>query len=130
MDQHGFAGLVARLGAAWNAGDAAAAADCFSTDVDYADPRRYRFASRAELVPFFDPGPAGHTVIWHRQLFDEAAQTGVLEYTYSGQHRYHGVALVEIDPTGHISRWREWQHLDDDRGWDEFLEGPGGSRRA
>lgn len=124
MDRAGFERLTQRLAEAWNAGDAAAAAACFAGSVDYRDPRRYRFSSRAELVRFFDPGPEGHCVRWHRRLFDEQAQAGVLEYTYKGDHQYHGAAVVEIDSEGRISSWREWQHLDDARSWHEFLAGP------
>jgi hypothetical protein len=121
-----FRRLIERLGRAWNRGDAAGAAACFAEHVDYADPRRYRFAGRAELEPFFAPPPAGHAVCWHRVLFDVAAQAGVVEYTYRGHHRYHGAAIVELDADGHIARWREWQHLDDERDWDAYLAGPYG----
>ncbi len=124
MDRAGFEQLTRRLADAWNAGDAAAAASCFAESVDYRDPMRYRFSSRAELERFFDPGPDGHSVTWHRRLFDEAAQAGVLEYTYVGQHRYHGAAVVEIDAHGLIASWREWQHRDDERSWRRYLAGP------
>jgi hypothetical protein len=120
-----FLVLVDRLATAWNAGSAAAAAACFAADVDYADPRTYRFASRDALLPFFEPPPGGHRVTWHRVLWDEAARTGVVEYTYAGHHRWHGAAIVEIDDAGLILRWREWQHRDDERDWDAFLAGPG-----
>ena len=97
MDRAGFERLMQQLADAWNAGDAVAAAACFAESVDYRDPRLYRFTRRAELVRFFDPGPAGHHVQWHRRLYDEQAQTGVLEYTYTGEHRYHGAVVVEFD---------------------------------
>lgn len=121
MDREAFVVLADRLASAWNAGDAIAAADCFAEDVDYADPRLYHFSSRAKLVPFFEPGPHGHAVTWHRLLFDDVDQVGVLEYTYVGHHRYHGVAIVEFDSTGRFARWREWQHRDDERDWEEYL---------
>jgi hypothetical protein len=124
VDDAGFAALLDRLAAGWNAGDAVAAAACFTTDVDYADPTRYRFTSRAALLPFFEPPPSGHHATWHRILFDAAAQTGVAEYTYEGHHRYHGAAIVELSPEGLIARWREWQHLDDQRDWASYLAGP------
>ena len=66
MTPGAFDALIARLGGAWNAGSAEDAAACFAEAVDYADPTRYRFASRFELVPFFQPPPGGHTVTWHR----------------------------------------------------------------
>ena len=124
MDRAGFERLMQQLADAWNAGDAVAAAACFAESVDYRDPRLYRFRRRAELIRFFDPGPAGHHVQWHRRLYDEQAQTGVLEYTYTGEHRYHGAVVVEFDARGRISRWREWQHREDARSWREFVAGP------
>lgn len=124
MDRTGFFDLIERLGRAWNDGDATGAAACFAEQVDYADPRLYRFTARAELAAFFVPGPGGHSVTWHRLLWDETARAGVLEYTYVGHHRYHGAAIVEIDADGLITRWREWQHRDDERDWDGYLNGP------
>jgi hypothetical protein len=120
-----FLALMTRLGEAWTSGDAAGAAACFAERVDYADPTRYRFTSREELRPFFEPPPGGHATSWHRVLFDERAQTGVVEYTYRGHHQYHGAALVEIDGDGLIAGWREWQHLEDEVGWSAFIAGPG-----
>lgn len=124
MDRLGFERLIERLGRSWNSGDADAAAACFAEHVDYADPLRYRFSSRRELVPFFAPGPRGHRVVWHRLLFDDAAQAGVVEYTYEGHHRYHGAAIIEVGTDGTIAAWREWQHRDDDREWEDYLAGP------
>jgi hypothetical protein len=118
-----FVALLDRLAAGWAAGDAEAVAAEFADEVRYGDPTRYRFGRRSELVPFFAPPPAGHSVAWHRRLFDEAAQAGVAEYTYEGHHRYHGAALVEIDADGKIADWREWQHTSE-LDWDRFVEGP------
>jgi hypothetical protein len=125
VDRAAFVSLVTRLAAAWNAGSAEDAAACFAEVVDYADPTRYRFASRAALVPFFEPPPGGHTVTWHRVLFDGRTRTGAVEYTYAGHHRYHGVALVEVDASGLITAWREYQHVDDERDFGTFVAGPG-----
>ena len=130
MRREVFLALIARLGDAWDGGDAAAAAACFARDVDYADPTRYRFGSREALLPFFEPPPGGHTTAWHRVLFDEVAQTGVVEYTYRGDHAYHGAAIIEVDPDGLITAWREWQHLDDERDWPVFVAGPHDPRRG
>ena len=91
--------LLERLAAGWNAGDAEAAAACFAEDVDYADPMRYGFSRREGPPPFFEPPPTGHQVTWHRILWDDAAHTATVEYTYAGHHRYHGAALVEMATT-------------------------------
>jgi hypothetical protein len=118
-----FVALADRYADGLATGNAAAAAACFAEAVDYADPRRYAFSHRDELLPFFEAPPGGHRVTWHRVLFDEAAQAGLLEYTYEGHHRYHGAAIVEIGVDGLIHRWREWQHVDDDRDWPAFVGG-------
>ena len=116
--------LGSRGGRAGPTGDAAAVADCFAEDVEYLDPFRYRFTRRADLLPFFEPPPGGHRVTWHSVIWDDAAGTGVVEYTYEGHHRYHGAAIVRLDAGGRIALWREWQHLDDALDWDARLAGP------
>jgi hypothetical protein len=113
-----------RAAAGWSEGDAAAVADCFAEDLDYSDPVRYRFTRREELVPFFQPPPGGHRVDWHTILWDDAMQLGAVEYTYTGNHRYHGAAMVGLDDDGRIRLWREWQHVDDRRDWAAMLAGP------
>jgi hypothetical protein len=116
--------VLERAAAGWNQGDAAAVADCFAADVDYIDPVRYRLTSREALLPFFEPPPGGHRVDWHTIVWDDAAQSGAVEYTYTGEHRYHGAAVVRLDDDGRIRLWREWQHIDDGRDWDAMLAGP------
>jgi hypothetical protein len=118
-----FAALLDRLGVGWAAGDPEAVAAEFAENVRYGDPTRYRFESRSGLVPFFEPPPGGQSVVWHRWLFDEAAQSGVAEYTYEGHSRYHGAVLVVIGDDGRIAHWREWQHISG-LDWDEFIAGP------
>jgi hypothetical protein len=118
--------VLDRAAAGWAAGDAAAVAACFADDVRYLDPYRYAFDRRADLLPFFEPPPGGHHVTWHTMTWDDDEQRGVVEYTYEGHHRYHGAAIVELDGDGRIRLWREWQHLDDERTWEERLAGPGG----
>lgn len=116
--------VLDRAAAGWAAGDAAAVADCFAEDVEYLDPFLYRFTRRDDLLPFFEPPPGGHHVTWHTVLWDDDVQTGVVEYTYEGHHRYHGAAVIRLDVAGRIALWREWQHLDDALDWDARLGGP------
>jgi hypothetical protein len=110
------------MAAGWHAGDAARVAGCLTEDVRYADPTRYRFQRRDDLLPFFAAPPGGQTCVWHRIVFDESIQTGAAEYTYTGHRRYHGAVLITLR-NGLISDWREWQHTSDLE-WDRFLEGP------
>ncbi len=124
MTRDDLLAVLDRAAAGWAAGDARAVADCFAENVDYLDPYRYRFTSRDELVPFFEPPPDGHHVAWHTILWDDKAQTGAVEYTYEGHHRYHGAAVVRLDVDGRIALWREWQHLDDALTWEDRLRGP------
>jgi catechol 2,3-dioxygenase-like lactoylglutathione lyase family enzyme len=124
MTRDEFRALVERAAAGWKTGDSAVVADCFAERVEYLDPYRYRFDGRAALLPFFEPPPGGHDVTWHTVLWDDMAQTGVVEYTYAGHHRYHGAAIARVGPDGRIDRWREWQHLDDALDWEARTRGP------
>ncbi len=123
-DRADLLAVLERARAGWNDGDAAAVADCFAAEVDYADPYRYRFTRREDLLPFFEPPLGGHRVTWHSITWDDVEGRGVVEYTYEGHHRYHGAAIVELDADGRIRRWREWQHQDDERDWEARLAGP------
>ncbi len=124
MTRNDLQAVLDRAAAGWAAGDAVAVADCFAADVEYLDPFLYRFARRDDLLPFFEPPPGGHRVTWHTVIWDDEAQTGVVEYTYEGHHRYHGAAVIRLDADGRIALWREWQHLDDALDWDARLGGP------
>jgi len=119
-----FQALLDRAAAGWAGGDAAAVGDCFAEDVEYVDPFLYRFDRRADLLPFFEPPPGGHRVTWHTVIWDDEAQSGAVEYSYVGHHRYHGTAIVRPDADGRIALWREWQHLDDAQDWDSRILGP------
>jgi hypothetical protein len=124
MTRAEFLALLDRLADGWSSGDAEAVAAEFAATVTYGDPTRYRFESRADLVPFFEPPADGQSVVWHRPIFDEVAQIGAAEYTYEGHFRYHGAVLVVIGDDGRIADWREWQHVSE-LDWDEFVAGPG-----
>ena len=106
----------------WERGDVAKVAACFADDVRYGDPLRYRFERRADLLPFFEPGPEGQHCTWHRFVFDEERQAGAAEYTYVGARQYHGAVMIELRD-GMVATWREWQHVTD-VAWEMFVEGP------
>lgn len=105
-----FRVLVDTLAQAWTARDYPRVASHFAEDVAYADPTRYSLDGRAALLEFFeDDGGHDQRVDIHLTIFDEAAQVGTVEYTYTGTYVYHGVAVVKI-AEGQITHWREYQH--------------------
>lgn len=124
MTREAFLAALDRAAAGWRDGDAAAVADVFAEDVEYLDPYGYRFTKRTDLLPFFEPPPGGHHVVWHTAIWDDVAAIGAVEYTYEGHHRYHGTAIVRLDGDGRIALWREWQHQDDALDWEARVAGP------
>lgn len=122
MTRGEFESMLRALAAAWAAREYERAAAWFAEDVRYLDPLRYRMASRAELLRFFqdDEGREQRTV-WHNAVFDEARQLGAAEYTYEGTHRYHGHVLIKLREEK-ITHWREYQHVSD-LDWETFWSG-------
>lgn len=113
MTKKEFSVLLHQLADAWTMRDYSKAVSCFASDIRYADPLRYRFQGREELLRFFsNDDDCSQEITWHTLLFDEEMQVGMAEYTYCGTHRYHGVALIKIRD-GLISHWREYQHTSD-----------------
>lgn len=122
MNRAEFIEMLEKISLCWRQKDYNRAASFFSHEVRYADPLNYAFQSRAELLDFFcaDEGFEQKNV-WHNFVFDEQTQTGAVEYTYEGTHRYHGVALVKIK-NGEITHWREYQHISK-LDWEVFCKG-------
>lgn len=122
VDREEFRALLERMAEGWNGGDAEAVSACFAEELSYVDPTRYAFTRVEDLRPFFEPPEGGrHSVVWHTILFDEQAQSGAAEYTYTGHRRYHGAVLVRV-AKGVAVVWREWQH-ESDREWHDFISG-------
>jgi len=119
MKTHEFISMLQALADAWTRRDYGRAASFFSENVQYADPLRYRLASRDQLLAFFsaDDGQP-QTTHWHNILFDEAHQIGAAEYSYTGTHTYHGVTMIRIE-SNQITQWREYQHTTV-RPWPDF----------
>jgi hypothetical protein len=122
LDRVAFVALLGTMAEGWNTGDVEKTAACFTEDVRYGDPTRYRHESRDALRPFFEAPPEGQSCVWHRIVFDEAEQIGAAEYTYVGSHQYHGLVLVTLRD-GLVSAWREYQHVSQ-LPWERFVEGP------
>jgi uncharacterized protein (TIGR02246 family) len=105
--------LLDELADAWNRGDAAAGANCFTEDAVYLEPpdRQY-YVGRDQLFSFFggdQPGEASMSMTWHHVAVDEAADRVFGEYTYTGNNTYHGVVVIQLRD-GLISSWREYQY--------------------
>ena len=122
MTRQEFEAMLQALARGWTERDYETVASWFAEDVRYADPTRYRFASRAELLEFFqDDEGYEQSTVWHNVVFDEERQVGAAEYTYQGTHRYHGTVWVHVRGD-RIARWREYQHISDQE-WEEYWEG-------
>jgi len=125
MKKNEFETLHEKMASAWSSRNHTEVLKAFSPDVRYADPLRYSFNGKSELSKFFGPDGEGspQTCVLHLTLFDEEKQSGAVEYTYEGEHKYHGVVLIRMEGNL-ISHWREYQHIDE-RLRSEFLSGTG-----
>lgn len=121
MTRSEFETMLQALARGWTSRDYDKVASHFADDVRYLDPTRYRFASRAELLGFFQDEGNEESTVWHNVIFDEDRQVGAAEYTYQGTHRYHGTVLVKVRGNL-ISHWREYQHVSDLE-WEDFWAG-------
>jgi hypothetical protein len=107
----------------WNEGNASKAADCFTDDAVYMEPPdRQLYAGRKAIYAFFggpkQPEPPMQ-MKWHHLAFNAQEQVGYGEYTFKGNHQYHGIVTVVIK-AGKIFRWREYQYQSD-TAWDNFV---------
>jgi hypothetical protein len=106
-----FAALLERLAANWNAGDAQAAAACFTADAVYVEPpRKQVYRGRAELYRFFggDSGrPGAMQMTWRNIVFDAHRQRGMGEFSFRYGTQVHGVAVIALRD-GLIDQWREY----------------------
>jgi ketosteroid isomerase-like protein len=118
-----FRDLLDKVAAAWERGDADAAADCFAEDAVYSEPPdRQLYQGRAQLYEFFGRNqspPPPMSMTWHHVVFDEERLIGAGEYTFQGRNRYHGAVLIRI-VNGKIANWREYQYRSGHT-WDEFV---------
>lgn len=108
-----FHQLMQTIADGWNTGDARKAAVCYTEDARYSEPpEKQVYSGRSALYAFFGgdekPDPP-MCMVWHHLAFNEAEQVGFGEYTYKGNHQYHGIVVVKLRD-GLISHWREYQY--------------------
>lgn len=124
MTSDEFRRMLDSLADGWARRDYVAVIEHFATDVFYCDPLRYTFQGKSELFAFFsDDCGMTQDCVFHRSIYDEERQAGVAEYTYTGNHIYHGTVWIEI-LDGKISCWREYQHISNTK-HSEFWKGSG-----
>lgn len=111
LDRPGFARLVGELADAWAALDPVRAAACFAEDAVYMEPPDQQlFVGREQLTAYFGPLEEGTYLRIQHLSFDEATQTGAVEFSFGVEGRSsadHGVAVVEVWE-GRIAGWREY----------------------
>jgi hypothetical protein len=115
-----FRGLLERVAAGWNAGDARAAVDCFADNAVYEEPpAKQLYRGRPALFEFFGGDKQlPMSMRWHHIAFDAATQVGFGEYTFKLTGQYHGIVVVRVRD-GLITHWREYQYKSD-LPYDEF----------
>ncbi len=122
MNKSEFEKKLNDLADAWINKDYERAANHFAESVRYADPTRYSFNKKQDLLEFFknDDGYS-QSVTWHNIVFDEDKQVGAAEYTYAGTHLYHGLVIIKA-VGDRFTHWREYQHISR-LDWEEFVSG-------
>lgn len=107
-----FRELLHELARAWSEQDTEAGLACFTEDADYREPPDLQYVQgHTELHPYFAALEPGTYMRFHYIWFDEAAQTGVGEYTFGHAHHaeaLHGICVVTLRD-GRIAVWREYQ---------------------
>ncbi len=118
MDTAGFAELMETIARSWNEGDTFRALECFTDDAVYMEPPDEQlYLGRDELFEFFGgDDPPAMSMVWRHLAYQDPI--GVGEYTYRGNHQYHGVAIVQCRD-GKVARWREYQR-ESELDWEAF----------
>ena len=108
-----FRALVAAVARGWETGDVELALGAFAPDAVYMEPPDEQlFVGHGELRPYFAAVPPGTIMRVDGAWFDEARQSGAIEYTFASgpddPSADHGVAILELRD-GRIAAWREYQ---------------------
>lgn len=118
-----FKQLLITLSDGWNEGNSQKAANCFTEDAIYTEPPdKQVYKGRQELFEFFGGSkgrPGVMTMKWHHIVFDEEAQIGAAEFTFTYGSSVHGVTMIRIRD-GKISNWREYWY-ESPLDWNTFM---------
>jgi len=100
--------LLTTLTEGWNNNDATTAASVFSSNAIYAEPpNKQLYVGKDQIFKYFG-GEDGRKywmqMVWHHLSFNEKAQTGAREFTFSWDGgQVHGMVSIKIEG-GKISR--------------------------
>ena len=119
MTSSDFDQMLKALAKGWTNREYAFVAEHFAEDVFYSDPQNYTIHDRESLLAFFeDDDGKPQSCAFHDQVFHEARQIGVAEYTYEGTFRFNGTVWIELRDDK-IASWREYQHRSE-KDWNEY----------
>lgn len=123
LDQAGFQKLIGTLTDGLDSNNARMAADCFTEDAMYSSPPNPEIKKGRQAIFEFFGGEKGRpktmSILWHRLVFDPAAQIGAGEYTFTYQVRTHGMVMMRI-VNGKIANWREYE-VESRLNWEEMV---------
>jgi hypothetical protein len=118
-----FTALMEELASAWNEGEAARAAACFTEDAVYTEPpAKQLYRGRKALFEFFggNQGRQGQmSMDWHHLAFNHETGIGFGEFSFTYGTTAHGVAVVRLRD-GKIANWREYWY-ESELPWDQFV---------
>ena len=118
-----FVAVMEELASAWNAGESARAAACFTEDAVYSEPpAKQLYRGRQALFEFFggnEGRPGQMSMDWHHLAFNPETGVGFGEFSFTYGTTAHGVAVVRLRD-GKIANWREYWY-ESEFPWDQFV---------
>lgn len=118
-----FTAVMEELATAWNEGDSARAAACFTEDAVYSEPpAKQLYRGRQALFEFFggnEGRPGQMSMAWHHLAFNPETGVGFGEFSFTYGTTAHGVAVVRLRD-GKIANWREYWY-ESELPWDQFI---------
>ncbi|MEL6810965.1 MAG: nuclear transport factor 2 family protein [Bacteroidota bacterium] len=110
LNEKEYQSLMNDLARAWSSQNTDLALRYFHSDAIYMQPPNIQyFRGHAQLRPYFGELTEKHKMKFHQLWFDEAAQIGVGEFTFSYgvESADTGIVVVELE-NGTIKFWREY----------------------